>query len=375
MWNLTNLNTLSGKLSQAREMGEQALDLARALGLEEQTASILNDLSHIYQSTGPLSRAKDRIRDGRQLWRKLGNLPMLADSISTTGGVLNAMGEHEKALVYAEEALEIGQSIENRWSQAYAQVIIGLSGESLGLYGKAIANLEESLRICKTINLKIVAIYAHLTLSNIYGALGQFARGLSQAEAGLALAESNLPHMTTFANATLAQAHLNLGDLVKAERIVQAGNARALGEERIRFVVILGIVEDHVALRMGRYNQAITGSERRLATQRSLQMNSQIPRVLRIRADALLALHNEADARECLDEARELSASMGARPLLWPVLAKLSQIEAAGGNWEKAEMLKSEARNIVDDIAADAPEALRHEFLGLPEVKALSDRS
>ncbi len=371
MWNLSNLHIFSGKLSQARDLGEQALDLARDLGLEEQAASILNDLTHLYLSTGPLSRARERIRDSRQLWRKLGNLPMLADSLSTSGGVLIEMGEYDQALAYAEEALEIGQSIENRWSQAYARVIIGFNSNDLGLYGKAIENLEESARICESLNLKIVAIYAHLTLSGVYSAMGEFARGVSEAEAGLVTAESNLPHMTTFAYATLAQAHMDRGDLAEAERIVQLGNVRALGEERTRFVTILGIVEDHVALKMGRYSQVISGSDQHLATLRSLKMNSQIPRVLSIRAHAFQALRKEADARECLEEARELSQSMGARPLLWPVLAKLSQLEEASSNWERAKMLNEEARDVISGIASTIPDPYRNTFLNLPAVKKL----
>jgi tetratricopeptide (TPR) repeat protein len=375
MWNLANLYTLSGKLSQARDLGERALDLARDLDLEEQAASILNDLAHIYLFTGPLTRAKERIRDSRQLWRKLGNLPMLADSLSTSGGVLNAMGEHDQALVYAEEALEIGQSIENRWSQGYARVIIGFTSRDLGQYGKAIENLEESIRICETINLKIVAIYAHLTLSNVYCALGEFERGVSEAETELALTESDLPYMATFAYATLAQAQLDRGDLAEAEGTGQLGNVVAEGEERTRFVTILGIAEDHAALKMGRFSQVISGSSQHLATLRSLNMNSQIPRVLYLRAHALQALRKEVDARESLEEAREHSETMGARPLLWPILAKLSQLVAASGNWERAKILKEEARKVVGGIAADSPEWLRSAFQSLPDVRALSDRS
>jgi tetratricopeptide (TPR) repeat protein len=371
MWNLSNLHILSGRLSQARDLGEQALDLACDLGLDEQAASILIDLTHIYLSTGPLSRAKERIRDSRQLWRKLGNLPMLADSLSTSGGVLNAMGEHDQALAYAEEALEIGLSIENRWSQAYARVVIGFNSKDLGLYGKAIENLEESVRICESLDLKIVAIYAHLTLSGVFSAMGEFARGVSEAEAGLVTAESNLPHMTTFAYATLAQAHMDRGNLAEAEQIVQLGSVRALGEERTRFVTMLRIVEDHVALKMGRYKQVISGSDQHLATLRSLNMNSQIPRVLSIRAHAFHALRMEVDARESLEEARELSESMGARPLLWPVLAKLSQLEEASSNWDRAKRLKEEARDVISGIASTIPAPYRNTFLDIPAVKKL----
>jgi tetratricopeptide (TPR) repeat protein len=375
MWNLSHLHILSGKLSQARELGEQALDLARDLGLEEQSASILNDLTHIYLSTGPVSRAKEKIRDSRQIWRKMGNLPMLADSLSTTSGVLNEIGEHEQALAYAEEALEIGQSIENSWAQAYARVTIGLSCKNLGQYGQAIENLKESVRICKSINLEIVVIYAHLTLSGVYSALGQFARGVSEAEAGLVIAESNLPHMTSLAYATLAQAHMDRGDLVEAERIVKAANVRAVGDERTRFVMMLGIVEDHVALKMGRYRKAISGSEHRLATLRSLNVNSQIPRVLLIRAQALRALGKKEEAQEILEEAYELAVAMRAKPLIWPVVALLSNLEAEGENWQKAEKLKAEARAIVSDIATETPEDLIEKFLQRPTVSALVDPS
>jgi tetratricopeptide (TPR) repeat protein len=375
MWNLSNTDAFYGKLSQAIEWGEQALALARQLESTEQVASILNDLSYGYLSRGPLELAKEYSIESCQLWRASGNLPMLTNSLSTLGGVYDAMGEHEQGLARGEEALEIGHSIENQWAQAFARVIIGFSCNHLGLYGRAVENLEESLRISDSINLKVVAVYAHSCLSSVYTALGEHARGIVEAEGGLLIAESDMPYMVTYVTAILAQAHLYRGDLAEAERTVQRCKIKAINEERIRFDIMLGIIKDEMSIKAGRYLQAKQGSEKHLSTLKNLNLKSLLPRVLYCRAQALQALGEIELAYELLEEAYELAVAMRARPLLWPVLALLSYLEAEGENWQKAEKLKAEARAIVSDIATETPEHLRIKFLQLPTVSALVDPS
>ncbi len=163
--------------------------------------------------------------------------------------------------------------------------------------------------------------------------------------------------------------------MAEAERTVQRCNIKAIDEERIRFDIMLGIINDEMAIKAGRYLQAKQGSEKHLSSIKDLNLRSLLPRVLYYRAQALQALGENELAYELLEDAYGIAKSIRAIPLLWPVLALLSHLEAEDENWQKAEKLKAEARAIVRDIATETPEDLRVKFLQRPTVSALADPS
>ena len=124
-WCLLNLYRFIGRMSEARQRGEQAISLARQLGLREQLAYALNDTSHVYHETVSLTLAKTTLEEATQIWRELNNRHMLADSLSTSSLVYMAMGEFETALALSNEAYEISTSTNNLWGLSYSRIYTG----------------------------------------------------------------------------------------------------------------------------------------------------------------------------------------------------------------------------------------------------------
>jgi len=91
-----------------------------------------------------------------------------------------------------------------------------------------------------------------------------------------------------------------------------------------------------------------------------------------LQGKAAMSKGQTAAAYEALQADRSLAEAIGNRINMWPILGKLSQLEAAAGNTAEAERLRQQAQEIVTYIADDAgSEALSSSFLALPEVQAL----
>jgi DNA-binding NarL/FixJ family response regulator len=95
-----------------------------------------------------------------------------------------------------------------------------------------------------------------------------------------------------------------------------------------------------------------------------------VRRLTYLRGEALAALGRPAEAEAALLAVRREAAEQGARPLLWRIEAGLGRVYAEQGRRPEAEAAFSAARTLVEDLAAEVPEAVpRDDFL-----KGASDR-
>jgi hypothetical protein len=91
--------------------------------------------------------------------------------------------------------------------------------------------------------------------------------------------------------------------------------------------------------------------------------------LLWLQGQAWLALEEGEGAQSALAEARAVAEGTGERPLLWRILAALSDLESMRGNRPEADRLRCQAREIVCYIADNAgSQALRESFLAQPAV-------
>ena len=101
--------------------------------------------------------------------------------------------------------------------------------------------------------------------------------------------------------------------------------------------------------------------------------------VLRYRPEKLLLkgrILREADRPEeayaVLREAHALAAEQNARPWVWRISFHLVEMETERGNVAQAQILKEQARTVIDYIAANAGrDDLRASFLAIPMVQSL----
>ena len=99
-----------------------------------------------------------------------------------------------------------------------------------------------------------------------------------------------------------------------------------------------------------------------------------LPDVLRTRGEALRGLGRIEEAFASLTEARYEADRQGSRRSIWPVLAKLAELEEERGNSAEAKSLRREARSVIEYIAENADASgLRKAFMSTPRVRAVLD--
>jgi hypothetical protein len=89
-----------------------------------------------------------------------------------------------------------------------------------------------------------------------------------------------------------------------------------------------------------------------------------VPRLWSLRGEALAGLRRWPEAEAALQAAQETALAQGARPRLWRIHAALGRLYAAQARQLDAERAWTIARMIIDELAANVPDAtLRANFL------------
>ena len=380
LWNLMLVFLWSGgDPRQSIVYGEQALTLARELRLREQIAFTLNDLTYAYMSTGQWPRARAALDESRGIWRELGNQPMLADNIANSVLIHLRAGHFDQAVTAADEALRISRAIDNVWGQAGSQAYVGLAHFERGDVTHAIAVMEESIRLGERVGHPAPIVDTRSDLAWALGSLGALERSVELARLALARAGS-ASYLRVMPLAVLARLCQLQGDLDSAEETLMEGR-RALKPEGLQWFapILMPLAEAELALARHDGERALAMMDRLLDDLQASQTRLFAPDALYLKGRALWAL-GRSDAADMLAGARVVAESLGSRRMLWPILAALSEVEAARGDDAGAQALRTQAREIVEYIADHCPpdpspgsgQSLRQMFLNQPEVRKVT---
>jgi len=118
-----------------------------------------------------------------------------------------------------------------------------------------------------------------------------------------------------------------------------------------------------LALAQGEPALALRLSDDLLASAPNLEQTGArgIPRLARLRGEALAALGRTAEATEALEAARDGAREQGRKPLLWRVQVSLSKLYQAAGRAAQAEQQRAAARELIEALAAPLGDATLRE--------------
>jgi predicted ATPase/DNA-binding SARP family transcriptional activator/DNA-binding CsgD family transcriptional regulator len=160
-------------LERAIALGEEGLELARALGDEEGTAATLVNLGVAVMIQGELERATALIGESLPLFRKLGNKSGLANSLNCLGLVAMFRGDYERAKALIEEGLAVSRRSGDVWCSSMALNHLGLMALLQENYGRAQTLCKESLELSRQSGMVHVIAYALHTSAAYAGSRGQ----------------------------------------------------------------------------------------------------------------------------------------------------------------------------------------------------------
>ena len=361
LWNLMLLYSRADtRDEEALRYGEQSLEIARRLGLREQLAYTLNDLSPLYVFVGQPERALQSGAEARVYWQETNNIPMLTDNFGYEAMNHVALGNFDEAIMASQEARRISQMIGNQWGEAFSLAWIGEAYFEVGRIDQAIAAMQTAIPLGRVFPPNLVI--ARADLAQIYCDIGAVERAVELAHLALAKADEIFPAFHAWAAASVLRVYIAQGDLGAAEELDR--RERTNLEEIIPLNDSpLLIAKCQLALVQKDYDRVIEISEKLITRHATLRLRRHLPAAWLVKGQALFGLGKLDESHATLSEAKAQTQAMHARWGLWQLLAASSQVELARGNTADATRLRGAARALVEAIAADTPPDLRAAFL------------
>jgi len=175
----------------------------------------------------------------------------------------------------------------------------------------------------------------------------------------------------------LAPAYLLQQDFTKADSILTAALEPGAAMQTIGQRLVWA-ARAELSLARSDPLLALDITDRMIASAANLSDRRVIPRLWKLRGEALAALHRTAEAETMLRAAQEEAHTQGLRPWLWRICIVLGKLYQALARQEETEQAFSTARAIIEELATNVPdEQVREQFLRqaiamLPHVRSLS---
>ncbi len=324
-WAFMLIQIYSGHMQEGIPFGERAVRLAREQGLRDLEAHALQDLGLAYMSTGNLARSEEVLAEATKLWKSLRNLALMAECLANMTYIHAARGDFEAAEKHARQALEISRSIDNVWGQTNARAFIPFLHIVRGEVDRAIELVDKLFRTAEQVG-HPGSIAGYFFLSWMYYQLGAFDRARQSAEQGWEKSV-HFPPFHPFSQAMMALHHTQAGDLESARQ--ELSEAEKPGPRStlhlIDLIVDLAGAEYHLAREdiglaqdsVSRFREKIERSGARLF----------LPYAWQLQAGVYRQRNDPIAAGQSLERAREVAESVGARLVLWRILAEQGEIE------------------------------------------------
>jgi DNA-binding CsgD family transcriptional regulator/tetratricopeptide (TPR) repeat protein len=321
------------------------------------------------------------------LFRELDNPQGLASSLTLLaelGGnyqsetLVPASISFAESLHFGEQALKTARESGQRSAEAYTLASLGHYLGPHGEYARALELVQASLAISEQIEHRQWMIFGYWEVGVLYLDLLALPEALQRLEQALALAhEVGSWNWIRIVSGFLARAYLLQQDFMKAKSILTAALEPDAAMQTIGQRLVWAARAD-LALARGNPVLALDIADRLIASAANLSEERVIPRLWKLRGEALSALGRAAEAETMLRAAQETAHEQGLRPVLWRIDVTLGKLYQVQRRQQEAEQALSTARALIEELAAKVPdEHLREHFLSqttvmLPQKRALT---
>jgi tetratricopeptide (TPR) repeat protein len=309
------------------------------------------------------------------LFQELDNRQGLASSLATLmvlgegGGyeietMVPATTSFAESLHFGELALQTARDIGQRSAEAYALLALAQYLGPHGEYMRALEAAQASLAISEQIEHRQWLTGAHWQLGVLYLDLLALPDAQQHLERALALAhEIGSWNWICIVSGFLAQVYQLQHDFTRAETILNSAltpdaPSQTIGQR------LAWAARAELALARSDPDLALDITNRLIASAANLSNERVIPRLWKLRGDALAELHRTAEAETMLRAAQDAAHAQGLRPWLWRIAVSLGNLYRASRRQEEAGQAFAIARIIIEELAANVPdENLRAKFL------------
>ena len=351
-----------GEFVDAREKGEEALNLKLAGGLSD-------ELWRSYSALGLVAFYESRLADAEALFdqaieaaRAVGDERGVAIPALNRGLILFEFGDFQAARESFEAATDAGRALGDAKIEGNALTNLAMLEIQLGDPSSAISRLEEARRLYRKIEYLHGEENALGQLGTAYLALGDLGRAHAKFDSALALTrrEGLLPEESMNLE-LLADLYRSAGDNQRALQFY--GQAREINEELGDETYAAADLRSEAVIlaSMGDLTSAFERAASALEMHRSAGARFQELQDLTVLAEIAQLRGRPLDVERYLDEAEERAASLDSRPARIEVALTRARIADAQGD-AKAVLAVLE-RAAADLASSDYPSEWEAEWL------------
>jgi tetratricopeptide (TPR) repeat protein len=265
---------------------------------------------------------------------------------------------------FGELALKAARESGQRSAEAYTLISLGHYLGPRGEYARALDVVQAGLALAEQIEHRQWLTFGQWQSGVLYLGMLVLPEAQQHLEKALALAqEIGSRHWIRIVTGFLARVYLLQQDQLSADAILTAapGPDAAMQTNGQRLVwaarADLALVRSDSVL-------APDITERLIASVANLSNEHVIPRLWKLRGEALAALGRIEEAETALRTAQEAAQAQGLRPVHWRISIALGNLYQAQGRSTEAEQAFATARSLIDEPAASITDAsLRDQFL------------
>ncbi|MFN2149019.1 MAG: ATP-binding protein, partial [Anaerolineales bacterium] len=376
LWSLLLIHRFAGNPAAGVPYGEQSQAISQELGLREQLAFTLHDLSDAYGSLGDHESAQAAAAGARELWKELGNQPMLANSLGNQAQELFLAGELDRAASTADEVVRIGVSIGNQSAVSFGRTISGLTSVERGDVQAGLEALQDAVEAGRKASNAITTTGIWAELAWILAGLGRRPEAVNICQEAIAEAESKFHPAVPWTVACLARIHLLYDDLpAAAAALSPAGTAsdNVPLDDAAKFGGIdLGLASAEIKLAEGDSDTCLAILDSLIDHLERIGARLYMQDVWLLRAKALLAQGKLDEARKAIQKALDVADSIASHRLRWQILDLQADLERSAGNLPAAQGAGRQAREEIASIADSlGKDEFRSAFLRAPHIAAV----
>jgi len=367
-----NWNANIGNLDEALSIHREALDAFEGLNDRPGLAETLDLLGMASQINGDVVQATKHYQRAVQLFHKLDNRRGLVSSLAT----LTLCGPsymHDpsvspfslaEAVQYGEQALKIAREIGWRSGEIYSLYCLGINLGPQGEYQRALELLESALEISQEIEHDQWILGAHCDLGILYFEMLSLERARQHLERSLTLAKE-IGSSVWIGSITgyLASVCVSQNDLSRAEAVLNDFLSTDT-PTRTQMERLCWCARAEVALARGESETALSIIDGLIVSDPNITPDIVIPRLWKLRGEALIALRQLDVAESTLQAAQAAASWQGGRGWLWRIHLALGKVYLMQLKRAEADQENSTARDIINELAISIrDQALRENFM------------
>jgi tetratricopeptide (TPR) repeat protein/DNA-binding CsgD family transcriptional regulator len=350
-----------GDLDEALRYHRQALNIFQELNERRGLAETLDLLGMTSQMNGDLFQAVSHYKRAIELFRELDDRRGLVSSLATLA-LCGPSFIHDpslspfnldEAIEQGEQALKIAQQIGWRSGEIYALHCLSICLGPQGIVQHAFELTELSLDISEEIGHDQWLIGAHFDLGILHLEIFALSQARQHLELALSMAEeigSSLWIGTV--SGYLASVCVLQNNLSRAETIL-AAELTADTPVQNQMQRLCWCARAELELARGEPDSALSIIDRLIASETNMTPTSSIPRLSKLRSDALIMLKRTQEAERELQLAQKSATERGTRSWSWRIHLELGKLYQSQSRRVEAEAQFSAAQNIVETIITE----------------------